>query len=422
MTAVRQDLGQGASKASSVRDVQRIVDQLAARLRRPAAVDDPRFRLQVYSPQTGPLDEVRVISILFRDSPEDAKRWVLSHGIAETTEPVRLPAAEHLGLLPRVCVPIWHEGTLLGYLWVIDADESVSQEDLELCGRVAHELAPRLFRLRALDLLDRETERQALAGLIGDDPSEREAAAQTLQRSGVLSATMRPIAFVAEVATAGPGGLVDAEAVALEVGIERTRRLVAEPHVAQFRTADQAVFLIGTDDAQVRRHGVAAVAGQVYELLAAQLPGHRLVVGIGHEQATLGDAVVSYRDASDAARILKRTPTLGAVASVDELRIYRPMLYVPDEILAASIPQAFVELIGREELCPLADTLEVFLDKAGDVTQTAELLRLHRATVYKRLKRLSKILHADLGSGLCRRELHHAYAVARFLGRWPMPG
>lgn len=415
--------GQSSDREAGVvsRDTQETIDDLAFRLGRPTAVDDSRFRLQVYSPQMGPLDDVRITSILFRDSPQDAKRWVLSHGIADATAPVRLPGAPDLGLLPRICVPIRNDGTLLGYLWVIDADGSATEAELALCNDVAGELAPLLFRIQALSLLDRETERRALAALVGDDSGGRASAAETLHRSGVLATGMRPIAVVAAVADPGPGGLTDTAAVALEVGIERTRRLVSDPHVAQFRADDRAVILVGADDREVVRHGVTWIATRIHELLAGQLPTHRVVVGVGRPQRSLVDTVVSFREARDAARVLLRLASLGDVSDVDSLRLFRPMLYVPEEVLATSIPAGLVDLLAREDARELAQTLECFLDRAGDAAGTAEVLGVHRATVYKRLARAA-LLDIDLDVGADRRALHHAFAVARFLGRWPPAG
>lgn len=401
------------------RDVQGILEDLAERLGRPTAIDDPRLQLQAYSPQTGSLDEVRVMSILHRDSPENAKRWVLSHGVADATTPIRVAGASDVGMLPRICAPIRHEGTLLGYLWVIDADGSATDDDVALCGRVASQLAPLLFRVRVLDLLDRSTEREALAALVGDDPAGRAAAVETLQRSAVLAPGSRPIAVVAEVADAGPGELTDAETVALEVGTERVRRFVANSNVAHLRADHRAVILIGADDREVVRRGAGWLATRIYEQLSDALPARRIVVGVGRPQPTLVEAVVTFREAKDAAQVLARLPWLGPVGDVDSLRLFRPMLYVPEDILAASIPAGLVDLMGRREARPLVETLECFLDRAGDAAETAAALRLHRATVYKRLARSATLLAVDLDVGSDRHELHYALAVARFLGRWP---
>ena len=102
--------------------------------------------------------------------------------------------------------------------------------------------------------------------------------------------------------------------------------------------------MLGAGDREVERQGVVALGKRVQQLLADQLPGRPVVVGIGAEQAALVDAATSYREALDVAQVLGRINNLGTVASISEVRIYRPMLYIPEEVLVTAIPPA---LSGR---------------------------------------------------------------------------
>ena len=49
-----------------------------------------------------------------------------SQGIANATQPVRTAPRPDIGLESRVCVPIRCQGALFGYLWLIDADQSLT--------------------------------------------------------------------------------------------------------------------------------------------------------------------------------------------------------------------------------------------------------------------------------------------------------
>nr|WP_227463639.1 helix-turn-helix domain-containing protein [Nocardioides lijunqiniae] len=62
----------------------------------------------------------------------------------------------------------------------------------------------------------------------------------------------------------------------------------------------------------------------------------------------------------------------------------------------------------------LLETLEAYLDLAGDVRATAARLRLHRSSLYYRLERLAAALGADLGDGLVRLDLHLALKQRRW--------
>ncbi len=117
-------------------EVQALVEQLSADLDRSVLVDDASLRLLAYSPTLGSDDEVRKTAILTRETPRQIRDLHFSQGIATATEPVRTASRPDFGLESRVCVPIRCQGALFGYLWLIDADQSLT--DRRLRGGRAH--------------------------------------------------------------------------------------------------------------------------------------------------------------------------------------------------------------------------------------------------------------------------------------------
>jgi hypothetical protein len=61
----------------------------------------------------------------------------------------------------------------------------------------------------------------------------------------------------------------------------------------------------------------------------------------------------------------------------------------------------------------LLDTLETYLDLAGDAQRTAAELTLHRTTLYYRLNRAASQLGGDLADGLWRTALHVSLKARR---------
>lgn len=76
------------------------------------------------------------------------------------------------------------------------------------------------------------------------------------------------------------------------------------------------------------------------------------------------------------------------------------------------------ELFADENKVALLETLEVFLDLAGNVHATAARLHLHRATLYYRLERIARLAPANLKDGNERLSLHLALKVGRLTGRY----
>src|ERR1700748_1547714 len=115
-------------------EVQALVEQLSAELDRSVLVDDAGLRLLAYSPTLGSEDEVRRTAILTREPPRGVLALHFAQGSAVAPAPVRTAPRPEFGLASRVCVPIRCQGTLFGYLWLIDDDRSLTDEQCALAG------------------------------------------------------------------------------------------------------------------------------------------------------------------------------------------------------------------------------------------------------------------------------------------------
>jgi hypothetical protein len=188
-------------------ELQDLVDALAARLGRPVSIEDRRYRVLAYSAHAEPLDRVRLASILTREAPADVAGWLDAQGLPSAEAPVRLPDAPHVGMGPRVAVPVRGDG-VLGFVWLID--EEVGTEELAAAEKTAAAAAPVLARLRAAERSD-----HALVGdLLGDDAGARERAAHALRKRGLRG----PVRVLVGAGVSAHRGLVQGGAAALLFG------------------------------------------------------------------------------------------------------------------------------------------------------------------------------------------------------------
>ena len=114
------------------RELQDIVDSLAAELDRGVAIDDRHLRLISHSAHRDDVDSVRRRSILTRGVSDTVRQWVLGYGVAEAHAPLRMSANPEISAAARICAPIWCRDLLLGFLFVVDAQESITEEQVEL--------------------------------------------------------------------------------------------------------------------------------------------------------------------------------------------------------------------------------------------------------------------------------------------------
>jgi len=396
-------------------EVQALVEQLSAELRRSVLVDDAGLRLLAYSPSQGSDDEVRRTAILTRETPRAVREAHFSQGIAHATEPVRTAPRPELGLQSRVCVPIRCQGVLFGYLWLIDADQSLSAPDTELAERCAGEIGEAMYRREELERPRRELERRALEGLLGPDAAARERAAHELVAEDLIVA-----GSVGVLALRGSDDaeLSPADKARLGLALDQFRRGLPARHSLSVVRADHGLVLVALDAHLQRTGGLAELARRAQDALERTL--EHVVIGHSEPCEHLTDAHRAHEHARLAMRVAACAPEHPSPAGWGELGAYRMLAQAaesPDAeaLLHPGLPQLFAQQASDA----LVATLETYLDNGCDTKLTAEALFLHRASLYYRLQRIEALTGASLRKGDDRLALHASLKLARLLGIHP---
>jgi hypothetical protein len=168
-------------------ELQRIVDSLASRVGRPALIEDHRQRVVVYSEQVEPMDEVRRLSVLRRQTTPEVIAFFRQAGIMQAKEPIRTPACDEPQMLPRVCVPIRHGDLLLGFAWFIDPDQSMTADDIAAVSTTTTDMALALYRENLAGELATQRETEAIRLLLADEQDARRHGAMTLLEDGLIT-------------------------------------------------------------------------------------------------------------------------------------------------------------------------------------------------------------------------------------------
>jgi hypothetical protein len=325
--------------------------------------------------------------------------WLTAEGVHRADGVLRIAPNPDVGGWARACVPVREGGVLLGFVWVLD-DPPLSEDDLGAITEALPVLAPALARRRREEDAGREAEADAVAELLAPAAPEakRAAAAAQLHALGALPAG--PVVAAVLLPAAGSDDVLDAA----------RRRLPARRAV-------------------VWGAGGVLLAAQVApaalrDLLAAELardPGHARTAGVGDLAPVLADAPASHRRAALAAWAAAR-PGVGLGSGRAALHADLGGLAV---LAAAARDLPHVDDLepaglGRLRAAPdgseLAATLLAFLDAGGDAARAAAELHVHRATLYRRLRRVEELAEVDLADGRARLELHNGLLLARLRG------
>ena len=403
-------------------ELQRIVDSVAVRVGRPALIEDRRQRVVVYSEQTEPMDEVRRLSILRRQTTPEVIAFFRQAGIMDAREPVRTRGCAELRMLPRVCVPVWHGDLLLGFVWFIDADQSMTDDDIAAVSTTTTDLALALYRENLAGELASQRETEAVRLLLADEHEARQHGALTLLEDGVLAEEGPTTAVVGRLVPRPAGRLDDLARIALEQALLATRRWVGPREAVHLVRYDHGVLLVRGSQRRGRAD-VRAVAEHLNDALATAVRGlpsvARAVVGVGQPHGELPEVRASYDEAALAARVAVQLPAVGPVAFWSQLGVYRVLSQLTgEEMRTASVHPGLERLIEEPANQPLLETLETYLDLAGNAQTTADRMNLHRTSLYYRLQRVEQLAGTDLKNGGERLTLHLALKLARLTGRY----
>ncbi|MCZ2824417.1 MULTISPECIES: PucR family transcriptional regulator [unclassified Modestobacter] len=373
-------------------DLQDLVDEVSRLLAAPATLEDRDFTMLAFcahgEPEGGDpgttMDAVRARSILGRGSTPEVRRRFEEFGIADATDPLRVPADPAAGILTRLCLPVRASGRLQGYLWLLDGGRT----------DVGDPAAPGLAEAVAL---------AAEAGRL---------LAEGRPGTADLSAALRAV-----LTGAAPGRAVRELTDALG-GDRTTVTLVAlRPAAGGLPTgwtppgagAVTAVLPAGADAVAVAvllplsRDADTRPAGALSAAALAKLPAGS-TAGLAAPRRGCQELPAQWHEARTAARVAAVDPRLAPAASWSELGAWRQVAALPG-------PDTSLARLLTDPV--LTGTAEVWLDCAGSPQRAAAQLCIHRQTLYYRLGRIAELTGLDLADGADRLLLHLGVRAAR---------
>ncbi|GCE01819.1 transcriptional regulator [Embleya hyalina] len=386
--------------------LQEIVDRLSESLRRAVAVDDPDLRLMVCSSHFDDADDARLNALLTREATAGQKAHVAACGVHKWRGAAVIPADPAVGLAyDRWCVPLRSRFETLGYLWITlpDGEPPTAQAQelvVEFCETLEHILFRHVHDVKAID----EEIESALLGLLDPVPAGRESAARELHDLGMFNRVRAFVAFAVAVPEDwAPWGGTSPQDI-LAFALWRALPTLMTDAYSFAPTVPESFALIGYRNTPPRDELQAIAAGVARELHAydARFAEHSFV-GVGAPVDALQDSVHSYEQALVAIGIGRAEQSRVTVWQ-DHPVAAALATYLAPRPEPHLVPTQFARLSGMG-----ADTLaflRAHLAHAGNATDTAAALGVHRATIYARVRKLQEVTGLDLDDGRTRLAVH----------------
>lgn len=403
-------------------ELQQLADWLARRVGRSLIVEDRQHRLLAYTQHSGPLDDVRQDAILARHTGPEVMTYLARFGLHDLEEPLRLEGCDALGMMPRVCVPIRHQESLQGFLWFIDTEPAMLEEDVAAARAAGGDFAFAMYRANLEEELAAHRETDAVRDLLVGEPSARVHAAQVLIGQGALSQERGIVALVCAPILLAEHRCDDLLRVTMEHALVETRRRIGPRQALHHRLDEHGLLIV--EEPRPTLDTAEQHAEELHRLLAsaiAPMDGVTgVAVGVGQRCARLEDVRHSYGQAREAAEVAQRLESVGPIARWERLGVYRTLVRLGGtSINSTTVHPGLAALLGSPDNDELVATLETYLDLAGNAQAAAARLYIHRGTLYHRLHRIEEIAGTDLRDGGERLALHLGLKLARLRGSQP---
>ncbi|HLV36307.1 MAG TPA: helix-turn-helix domain-containing protein [Spirillospora sp.] len=331
------------------------------------------------------------------------------HRVVEIDNPVLIQALPTPGLA-RLVSPIVTKDIGRGHLSIIGWDNEIDDIDALVAEHGAAACALEMAKAKAISDTEKRLRGTFLDRVLIGDVSQQEAIRQGERFEHDM--TLAHVAIV--LAWQGDKMLSTRRLETLVNGVVGSRRA---PALVWQREREEEVLVFYAPNPENPIDSSMALAQAFTQEAQKQYPQARVAVGLGQVAREISAWRTSYRDAVQALDLARRLQT-DVPLYIGDLGVYQLILSLSDrEKLLEFCERTLGTLVeyDHRQHADLIKTLEAFFACHGNLSQTAEMLIVHRNTLLYRMNRINDIAGIDLNRPETRLALHLALTIRRLL-------
>jgi purine catabolism regulator len=387
--------------------LERIIQELGRNLNKAIVVQDKHLRIQVSAVPPSLAGDWEDITELLTDRHRVPDSLRDRHRLPRHTSTSARELIREDGLT-RLIAPIVNQSVGRGYLSFIADSERFDDIDTLVVEHAAIVCALEMARAKAISEIEKKLRGDFLDSLMIGTVAESEAVAEG-DRFGHDMSTPH-IALV--VTWYGEKHPSSRRLETLVNGLLSGQKINA---LTRLRENELRVFYAIDSSAPVQ--AARQLAEDIRNEARREYRTAKVAIGIGSVANRVNDWRASYREAAQAADIARRLKS-DAPLYIGDLGIYTFLAH-PDyrDDLRLLRDSTIGNLLRHEERqrADLLQTLEAFFQCHGNHTQTAEMLSVHRNTLFYRMNRIAEITGLDLNQPDVRLAVHLALKIHRLL-------
>ncbi|WP_209124293.1 CdaR family transcriptional regulator [Alkalihalobacillus sp. BA299] len=399
-------------------NLQEVVDKISELLHCPVTLEDETHRLITYSKHDIHTDPARLETIISRQVPFKVTQRLWKQGIIqklnENSHPIRINAIQDIGLGNRVAISIRQKDDVLGYIWVIEMENTLDENGFELLKEAAQTLRMFLVKHRLQQRKETEGQQRFFWRLINNSYQKKEDITAGFNKLQIEIPERFSIAIFR---------------FSTRITSRQEQQFITYLHASHdlemvFYHIDQFDFtiLLSPKHEQITIQKLSQIIEDIVNSFSGKGKTPINVVGsCSHFFTRIERIDKAYREALTVMD-LKETYTseLTSVNGYWELGIFKYLDIIMERKKEDSIdclPIAFLTEYDKKNQTDLLETLEVFLNTDGNVNDASKVLHVHPNTLNYRMKRIIELTGIRLKDPKVKLDLYLEFKIRRWMGK-----
>ncbi|GAB4508469.1 MAG: PucR family transcriptional regulator [Anaerolineae bacterium] len=395
--------------SSSNEGMPELINAMARLTNKAVVIQDKRLRILYSSVQPQFVNTWDDIEQFLRKLDNLPVEYQDRHRVTEAENAVQMQSLPTPGLA-RLVSPVVTNDIGRGYLSIIGHDTELDDIDVLVTEHGAAACALEMAKAKAISDTEKRLRGTFLDRLLIGDVSTQEAIRQGERFEHDMTRTHLAIVLKWQDESAPSTRRLET-IVNTVINNQRVSALVWQRE----REGEVLVFH-ATDPGDPIDHSMA-LANAFSTEIQRQYPQNKVGIGLGQVAREIGAWRSSYRDAVQALELAVRLQT-NVPLYIGDLGVYQLILSLSDREKLMEFTErtlgALIEYDMRQH-ADLIKTLEAFFACHGNLSQTAEMLIVHRNTLLYRMNRINEIAEIDLNRPETRLALHLALTIRRLL-------
>ncbi|WP_338788574.1 PucR family transcriptional regulator [Metabacillus sp. FJAT-53654] len=374
-----------------------VADRISEVLQCPITIEDINHRLLAYSTHDESTDPARISTIIRRRVPEKVINSLWKDGtipkLLSTDEPIRVSQIDEVGLGNRIAISIWKNDEVLGFIWALEINKHLKEEELMLLKKAAQAVKNKLLNLQIRKTKKAERNQEFFWKLLTGHISTEVEINEGFQELNLHL----PIPF-SIVVFKFPHKLNEAAERKLSYLLQTTQQVNIVLYTVDF---DELIILLSAkSDAPLT--DIRLFTLFTIRQLNERFTFTNVTASIGGISTQPLFIEKSYKEALAVLTIKNRFPSeTHELHSFSEMGIYQYLDILYEQRKQQGLMNYSLQKLieyDKHHKTNLVQTLEIFLDNDSHVHDASKALNIHVNTLNYRLKRITEISELNLKS------------------------